>query len=274
LLIADDSWLERVARRGRRVHVGHGQRLPSCTPKRRRQEHDRDVEVAGRTGAGARRCGRARNLNRRCESSYTGRSSSRPPARRLRGRAVSAPDAGVGQVTRLFRVGEWPPRRQGEAGRPRTLLSRQPPFSRVAHRTVDRASVRTPQVVGYFRRGPTSARGEANPASVEEHARAGRPRASSRTPGTSHLPPSSAGCRCRGEGEPEPAGPVPRGAPSGLGVLSGRSISDRQPPPAGVTRRRWRVAATVTESDAPFIYTLLGDALSGCARSTLHSDPD
>ena len=196
-----------------------------------------------------------------------------PPGEYVARAVVSTDGRKIGQVTRPFRVGRLaaaPPKTK-PAGPSRTMLSRSAAVA-IASRTerFDRASVLTPQVVGYFvDRLDVGARGEANPAPVEEHARAGRfdeAVQSLGTPGTS-VPAaflSGLSLYAKAKGDFEPAAARFREAlrldseffPAAFYLGSCYAAAGRDQEAVGA----WQLAL-VTEGDAPFIYTLLGDAL-------------
>ena len=150
------------------------------------------------------------------------------------------------------------------------LTSARPVSITLASRTdrFDRASVLTPQVVGFFvDRLNVAARGEANPEPVVESARAGRfdDAVKALTTGTSSVPSAFlGGLAALSRGELEPAAAKFREAlrldseffPAAFYLGSCYAAGGRDQEAVGA----WQLAL-VTESEAPFIFTLLGDAL-------------
>ena len=132
----------------------------------------------------------------------------------------------------------------------------------------DRASVLTPQVVSFFvERLDVGARGEPNPAPVVDHARAGRFDDAVRalSTGPSSMPAAFlTGLALYSKGELEPAAAKFRETlrldseffPAAFYLGSCYASGGRDQEAVGA----WQLAL-VTESEAPFIYTLLGDAL-------------
>ena len=126
----------------------------------------------------------------------------------------------------------------------------------------------TPQVVGFFvERLNVGARGEPNPDPVVEHARAGRfdEAVKALSTGSTSVPASFlSGLALYSTGELEPAAAKFREAlrldseffPAAFYLGSCYAAGGRDQEAVGA----WQLAL-VTESDAPFIYTLLGDAL-------------
>ena len=194
-----------------------------------------------------------------------------PPGDYVARAVVSTDGRKVGQVTRPFRVGRLAaaPARTKPTVASRTVPSRSASIP-VASRTerFDRASVLTPQVVGFFmERLDVGARGEANPEPIVEHARAGRfddALKSLGTPGTSVPAAFLSGLSLYSKADFEPAAARFREAlrldseffPAAFYLGSCYAAGGRDDQAVGA----WQLAL-VTESDAPFIYTLLGDAL-------------
>ena len=177
----------------------------------------------------------------------------------------------VGQVTRPFRVGRTVVAATKSKGgiTTRTTMTRATSVA-VTVRTdrFDRASVLTPQVVGFFvERLDVGARGEPNPGPIVDHARAGRfdDAVKALSTGQSSMPAAFlTGLALVLKGR----------VGAGGGEVQGNAASRFRVLPGGVlsrfllclgrarsgSSRRWQLAL-VTESEAPFIYTLLGDAL-------------
>ncbi len=194
-----------------------------------------------------------------------------PPGDYVARAVVSTDGRKVGQVTRPFRVGKT----VSIAAKPkpgigaRTLATR-PADIQLAARTerFEPASVLTPQVIGFFvERLNVGGRGEPNPEPVIDHARAGRfdeAVQSLSTPGTSVSAAFLTGLALYSKGELEPAAARFREAlqldseffPAAFYLGTYYAARGRDLDAVGA----WRLAL-VTESDAPFIYTLLGDAL-------------
>jgi tetratricopeptide (TPR) repeat protein len=132
----------------------------------------------------------------------------------------------------------------------------------------DRASVLTPQVVGFFlERMNFGARGEPNAAPAIEHAQAGRfdEAVKALSAGGTTLPATFlSGLALYAKGELEPAANKFRETlrldseffPAAFYLGSCYAAGGRDQEAVGA----WQMSL-VTESDAPFIYTLLGDAL-------------
>jgi len=194
-----------------------------------------------------------------------------PPGDYLARAVVSTDGRKVGQVTRPFRVGKTvtvAAKPKPGIG-PRTLATR-PADVQLTARTerFERASVLTPQVVGFFvERLNVGGRGEPNPEPVVEHALAGRfddAVQSLSTPGTSVSAAFLSGLALYSRGELEPAAARFREAlrldseffPAAFYLGTCYAAGGRDQEAVGA----WQLAL-VTESDAPFIYTLLGDAL-------------
>jgi VWFA-related protein len=193
-----------------------------------------------------------------------------PPGDYVARAVVTTDGRKVGQVTRPFRVGRMvTAARTKPAAASRSVVSRSAAVP-VASRTdrFDRASVLTPQVVGFFvERLNVGARGEANPEPVVEHARAGRfdEAVKALSTGASSVPVSFlSGLALYSKGELEPAAARFREAlrldseffPAAFYLGSCYAAGGRDQDAVGA----WQLAL-VTESDAPFIFTLLGDAL-------------
>ena len=195
-----------------------------------------------------------------------------PPGDYVLRAVVSTDGRKVGQVTRPLRVG----RTVSAGNKPKpTVLGSRMTLTRastipIASRTdrFERASVLTPQVVGFFvERLNVGARGESNPEPIVEHARAGRfdDAVKALTTGSPSLPMSFlSGLALYSKGELEPAAAKFREAlrldseffPAAFYLGSCYAAGGRDQDAVGA----WQLAL-VTESDAPFIYTLLGDAL-------------
>jgi VWFA-related protein len=193
-----------------------------------------------------------------------------PPGDYVARAVVSTDGRKVGQVTRPFRVGRMvTAARTKPAAGSRTVMSRSAAIP-VSSRTerFDRASVLTPQVVGFFvERLNVGARGEANPEPVVEHARAGRfdEAVKALSTGAASVPVSFlSGLALYSRGELEPAAARFREAlrldseffPAAFYLGSCYAAGGRDLEAVGA----WQLAL-VTESDAPFIFTLIGDAL-------------
>jgi tetratricopeptide (TPR) repeat protein len=193
-----------------------------------------------------------------------------PPGDYVARAVVSTDGRKVGQVTRPFRVGRTVAVVKPKPGPgPRTLSTRSTDIH-LAARTdrFERASVLTPEVISFFvARLNIGGRGEPNPEPVVEHARAGRfdnAVQSLSTPGTSVSAAFLTGLALYARGELEPAAARFREAlrldseffPAAFYLGSCYAAGGRDLEAVGA----WQLAL-VTESDAPFIYTLLGDAL-------------
>jgi len=187
-------------------------------------------------------------------------------------RAVVTADGNrIGQIARPFRVGKV----SAEVVRPAATIglrrsSGKPvvvPFTSRPER-FDRASVLTPQVVGFFMdRLNLPERGESNAAPAVEHARAGRfEDAIQALTSRSGTVPSAflSGLALYSRGELEQAAARFREAlrmdseffPAAFYLGSCYAAGGRDQDAVGA----WQLSL-VTESDALFIYTLLGDAL-------------
>ena len=229
-------------------------------------------------GARARRRGRQSHSRRRPSTPNRRAIEGSVPDRRCCRLATTSPAPSsastarrVGHVARPFRVGrDGDDRGQAEAGRRSATLETGTPIpfaSRIER--FDRGSVLTPQVVGFFmERMNFGARGEPNAAPAIDHARAGRfdeavQSLSTRT-GTLCRRRSSAAWRCTRKEISKPAAAKFRETlrldseffPAAFYLGSCYAAGGRDDEAVGA----WQLSL-VTESDAPFIYTLLGDAL-------------
>ncbi len=193
-----------------------------------------------------------------------------PPGDYVVRAVVSTDGRKVGQVTRPFRVGRTVTASKAKpaagsrlaAGRPApiTLTSRVERF--------DRASVLTPQVVGFFmEKLNVGARGESNPEPIVEYARTGRfdEAVKALSNGAPSLPASFlSGLALYSKGELEPAAARFRESlrldseffPAAFYLGSCYAAGGRDQEAVGA----WKLSL-ITESEAPFIFTLLGDAL-------------
>ncbi len=193
-----------------------------------------------------------------------------PPGDYVARAVVSTDGRKVGQVTRPFRVGRTVAAVKPKPGIGARTNATRPTDIHLASRTerFERASVLTPQVLTFFvERLNIGGRGEPNPEPVVEHARAGRfddAVKSLSTPGTSVSAAFLTGLALYARGELEPAAARFREAlrldseffPAAFYLGSCYAAGGRDQDAVGA----WQLAL-VTESDAPFIYTLLGDAL-------------
>jgi tetratricopeptide (TPR) repeat protein len=193
-----------------------------------------------------------------------------PPGDYVARAVVTTDGRKVGQVTRPFRVGRTAAVVKPKPGPGPRTLSNRPTDIHLASRTerFERASVLTPEVISFFvERLNIGGRGEPHPEPVIEHARAGRfdeAVQSLSTPGTSVSAAFLSGLALYSKGELEPAAARFRealrldseffAAAFYLGTCYAAGGRDQEAVGA------WQLAL-VTESDAPFIYTLLGDAL-------------
>ena len=194
-----------------------------------------------------------------------------PPGDYVVRAVVSTDGRKVGQVTRPFRVGRTVTASKAKpaATGPRLAGGRSstiPVSSRVDR--FERASVLTPQVVGFFmERLDVGARGESNPTPIVEYARAGRFDEAVRalSTGTSSVPATFlSGLALYSNGELEPAAARFRETlrldseffPAAFYLGSCYAAGGRDREAVGA----WQMAL-VTESEAPFIFTLIGDAL-------------
>ena len=193
-----------------------------------------------------------------------------PPGDYVVRAVISTDGRKVGQVVRPFRVGRTVTAAKTKpAPGVRTMMNRATSVT-VASRTerFDRASVLTPQVVGFFmERLNVGARGEVNPEPIVEHARAGRfdDAVKALSTGTATVPASFlSGLALYSRGELEPAAAKFRETlrldseffPAAFYLGSCYAAGGRDLEAVGA----WQLAL-VTESAAPFIFTLLGDAL-------------
>ena len=193
-----------------------------------------------------------------------------PPGDYVVRAVVSTDGRKVGQVIRPFRVGRTVTAAGTKpAPSTRSMASRTTSVA-VASRTerFERASVLTPQVVGFFmERLDVGARGESNPEPIVEHARAGRfdDAVKALSTGTTSMPAAFlSGLALYSRGELEPAAAKFRETlrldseffPAAFYLGSCYAAGGRDLEAVGA----WQLAL-VTESAAPFIFTLLGDAL-------------
>jgi Flp pilus assembly protein TadD len=193
-----------------------------------------------------------------------------PPGDYIARAVISADGRRVGQVTRPFRVG----RTVATAARPATAVglrssSRSAPLQFAARsERFERGAVLTPQVVGYFmERLDVASRGEPNAAPIIDHATAGRfdDALQSLSTRTGTLPSAFlSGLALFSKGELEPAAARFREAlrldseffPAAFYLGSCYAAGGRDTEAVGA----WQLSL-ITETDAPFIFTLLGDAL-------------
>jgi len=176
----------------------------------------------------------------------------------------------VGQIARPFKVGRTVAAASKPAPTPglRSTSSRTTvPFASRIER-FDRTAVLTPQVIGFFmERMDFPARGESNAAPVVEHARAGRfDEAIQALTSRSGTVPSTflTGLALYAKGELEPAAAKFRETlrldseffPAAFYLGSCYAAGGRDEQAVGA----WQLSL-VTQSDAPFIFTLLADAL-------------
>jgi VWFA-related protein len=192
-----------------------------------------------------------------------------PPGDYVVRAVVSTDGRKIGQVTRPIRVGRTlaagkakPAARVTTGGRPGTI----PVASRIER--FERASVLTPQVVGFFvDKLNVASRGESNPEPVVEHARAGRfdDAVKALSTGAASVPVSFlSGLSFYAKGELEPAAAKFRETlrldseffPAAFYLGSCYAAGGRDQEAIGA----WKLSL-ITESEAPFIFTLLGDAL-------------
>jgi len=182
---------------------------------------------------------------------------------------ISAGGKRIGQIARAFNVGRAVPATKPTTSAILTTAGRRDtvPFTSRTDK-FDRASVLTPEVVGFFlERLNFSAMGESNSASVIEHARAGRfeQAVQALNTRTGTVPAAFlSGLVLYAKDQLEPARLKFREAlrldseffPAAfyLGACYAAGNNDLQAIGA------WHMSL-VTQSDAPFIFTLLGDAL-------------
>ncbi|HEY7499827.1 MAG TPA: VWA domain-containing protein [Vicinamibacterales bacterium] len=189
-----------------------------------------------------------------------------PPGDYVIRAVVSADGQKLGHVARSFRVGRTVAATKATPAvglKPRSTV----PFTSKIER-FERASVLTPQVVGFFmERMNLSSRGEPNAATTIEHARAGRfdeavQSLAGRT--GSIAAPFLGGLALYSKGELEAAAAKFRETlrldseffPAAFYLGSCYAAGGRDQEAVGA----WQLSL-VTESEAPFIFTLLGDAL-------------
>jgi VWFA-related protein len=192
-----------------------------------------------------------------------------PPGDYVVRAVVSANGKQVGRVTRPLRIGKTvsasaKPNSVGLRAGARPVVV---PFSSRIER-FDRASVLTPQVVGFFmERMDFPSRGESSPSAAIEHARSGRfDEALGALRSKSGTVPSAfmSGLALYSKGELEPAAAKFREAlrmdseffPAAFYLGSCYAAGGRDEQAVGA----WQLSL-VTQSDAAFIFTLLGDAL-------------
>jgi VWFA-related protein len=190
-----------------------------------------------------------------------------PPGDYVIRAVVSADGQKLGYVARPFRVGRTVASAKANTGiglKPRTTTV---PFTSRIER-FERASVLTPQVVGFFmERMNLPSRNEPNAAATVEHARAGRfdEAVQSLSARTNTLPAIFlAGLSLYSKGELEAAAGKFRETlrldseffPAAFYLGSCYAAGGRDQEAVGA----WQLSL-VTESEAPFIFTLLGDAL-------------
>jgi tetratricopeptide (TPR) repeat protein len=191
-----------------------------------------------------------------------------PPGDYVARAVITVDGKRVGQVTRPIRVGRLAaPVRTTSAGIKTLTRGSVVPFASRTER-FDRSSVLTPQVVGFFmERMNFGARGEPNAAPAIEHATAGRFDDAIKTlsGGEASLPSIFlSGLALYAKGDLEPAASKFRDTlrldseffPAAFYLGSCYAAGGRDSEAVGA----WQMSL-VTESDAPFIYTLLGDAL-------------
>ena len=192
-----------------------------------------------------------------------------PPGDYVVRAVVSANGKQVGRVTRPIRIGKT----VSAAAKVNSATLRpgaRPvvvPFSSRIER-FDRASVLTPQVVGFFlERMDFSSRGESSPSAAIDHARSGRfDEALGALRSKNGTVPSAfmSGLALYAKGELEPAAAKFREAlrldseffPAAFYLGSCYAAGGRDEQAVGA----WQLSL-VTQSDAAFIFTLLGDAL-------------
>jgi VWFA-related protein len=195
-----------------------------------------------------------------------------PPGDYVARAVINADGRRVGQVARPFRVGR--PVAATKPTAPATTMglrssSRAAPIQFMSRtEKFDRGSVLTPQVVGYFMgRLDFAARGEPNAAPAIDHAKAGNFEAALQALNTrSGTLPSAflSGLAHFARGELEPAAAKFREAlrldseffPAAFYLGSCYAAGGRDKEAVGA----WQLSL-ITESEAPFIFTLLGDAL-------------
>jgi VWFA-related protein len=193
-----------------------------------------------------------------------------PPGNYVARAVISIDGRKAGQVARPFRVGRTVTARNtppAPATKPGSLRTAPIPFASRTER-FDRGSVLTPQVVGFFLdRMNFGARGEPNAGPVIEHARAGRfdEAVQALSARTATVPSVFLrGLALYSKGDLEGAAGKfretlqldPEFFPAAFYLGSCYAAGNRDQQAVGA----WQMSL-VTESDAPFIFTLLGDAL-------------
>jgi VWFA-related protein len=193
-----------------------------------------------------------------------------PPGNYVVRAVVSASGQRLGSVTRPFRVGRTAvavAKPSSGLGLKSATRSASIPFASRTER-FDRAAVLTPQVVGFFmERMNLAAGGESSAAAVIEHAQAGRfdQAMSSLRARTGTVPAAFlAGLELYAKGELDAAASKFRDAlrmdseffPAAFYLGSCYAAGGRDDQAVGA----WQLSL-VTQSDAAFIFTLLGDAL-------------
>ncbi len=193
-----------------------------------------------------------------------------PPGDYVVRAVVSANGQRLGSVTRPLRVGRPSAAAAAAKSGGGLRAGARPVAVPFASRTdkFDRASVLTPQVVGFFmERMDFASRGESSPTTAIEHARAGRfDEALTALRSRSGTVPSAflSGLALYAKGELEPAATKFREAlrldseffPAAFYLGSCYAAGGRDEQAVGA----WQLSL-VTQSDAAFIFTLLGDAL-------------
>lgn len=183
---------------------------------------------------------------------------------------ISAGGRRIGQIARAFKVGRVVAAVKSNKGPAvsTTLGRREPVAFSSRSEKFERASVLTPQVVGFFvERMDFHAQGESNAAPIIDHARAGRfdeaVQALTRRSGTLAAA-FLGGLALYSKGQLEPAAARFREAlrldseffPAAFYLGSCYAAGGRDKEAVGA----WHLSL-ITQNDAPFIYTLLGDAL-------------
>ncbi len=194
-----------------------------------------------------------------------------PPGNYVLRAVISTDGQKLGHVARPFTVGrvsaDASTAANGMTLRSPSMRAAAVPFTSKTER-FERASVLTPEVVGFFmERLNFTQRGESSPESTIDHARAGRFEEAVRalTSRTGTVPSTFlSGLALYAKGELEPAAAKFRETlrldseffPAAFYLGSCYAAGGRDQEAIGA----WQLSL-VTESDAPFIYTLLGDAL-------------
>ena len=193
-----------------------------------------------------------------------------PPGEYVLRAIITAGGKRVGQIARPFRVGQMlvAAKAANTVGlRPSSRLTMVPQFPSASDK-FDRASVLRPDVVSYFvDRLDVAERGESNPAPVVEAAKAGRfsDAVASLANRTGTVPAAFLeGLSLFANGELEPAAAKFRETlrydseffPAAFYLGSCYAAGGRDDHAVGA----WQLSL-VTEREAPFIYTLIGDAL-------------